>query len=644
MCGIVGTIAARGEVVRPDRLAAAARALDHRGPDDRGYLGWTGSGPAKVGVEADVATGAIVGLAHRRLAILDLSAAGRQPMSSPDGTLHLVFNGEIYNYRELRAELERLGHRFVSQTDSEVLLAAHREWGVSALPRLVGMFAFAVLDLVRRTLFLARDCFGVKPLYYAQLERGFAFASEIKALIGIGDLRARVDPQRLYHYLRFGLTDHDGQTMLSGIQQLPAAHYLEVPIDGPWGPSPIRFWDVPVDRTIDVSFDEAAERLREIFLDSVRLHLRSDVPVGAALSGGIDSSSIVLAVRQLMGSHLDLHAVSYAAGEPEIDERPWTEIAAAAAKATIHWTSPEPGDLVADLERLIAAQGEPFGSTSIYAQFCVFRAASAAGLKVMLDGQGGDELFGGYRLYLAARLVSLLRRGAFARALGLYRRAARLPGSPASETLRSLVFHLLPESLHAVARRAAGAPFAPAWLDEHWFIERGVLTSPFRRASGTLALRDELRARLAQTSLPMLLRYEDRNSMAFSIESRVPFLTPALAEFVFSLPEEYIIAPDGTSKAVFRHAMRGIVPDAILDRRDKIGFASPELRWLTDLRRWVDGILASEAAHQIPALDLTAARVEWNGILRRERRFDWHVWRWINLIRWAERFNVAFDV
>ncbi len=297
-----------------------------------------------------------------------------------------------------------------------------------------------------------------------------------------------------------------------------------------------------------------------------------------------------------------------------------------------------------DLERLIEIQDEPFGSTSIYAQHRVFRLAREAGIKVMLDGQGADELLAGYRTYLSVRLAALVRQGRSAAALRLLRAGRKLPGASAADLVRSAGYHGLPVVLHRLARGLVGRELEPQWLSGSWFERSGVpRASPFPRSRRPDALREMLLHTLTVSSLPMLLRYEDRNSMAYSIESRVPFLTPALAEFVLSLPEEYLVDGDGTSKAILRRAMRGLVPDIVLDRRDKIGFATPERRWLTELRTWVEDVLASDAAHAVPALDLAAARSEWQGILAGRRRFDWHVWRWINTIRWAERLNVAFD-
>ncbi len=625
MCGIAGIL---GQAANE---RAPLLTLAHRGPDDSGWVAHS----------KHAATNAFHSvLLHRRLSILDLSDAGHQPMATADGLCTIVFNGEIYNYRELRDELKSLGRDFHTESDTEVLLQAYVEWGAACLRKLIGMFAFAIKDERRRVLFLARDFFGIKPLYYVRLNERFAFASEIKALLDWLPIKRTVEPQRLYEYLRFGRTDHGDRTMWSAIKQVPAAHYLEVPLDQPSAGEPVRYWDVPTDGPMDISFDDAAERVRELFLQNIRLHLRSDVPVGAALSGGIDSSAIVAAMR-VVAPRMDIHAFSYIADDPAVCEERWVDLAVERAGAQVHKVRANPDDLIADLDRLIYTQDEPFGSTSIYAQYRVFRLAAEHGIKVMLDGQGADELLAGYRQYVPARLASLVQQGRFVAAHQFAAKAARLPGMRGRMRLWLQAARLL---MPGVGARMIDRWLMPDWLNARWFADRGVRFPSIQGARSRHRMLDELKQTVVATSLPMLLRYEDRNSMAASIESRVPFLTPEFAEFVLRLPEEHILSSDGTSKCVFRHAMRGIVPDAILDRRDKIGFATPENDWLKTLRPWVDAVLTSERARAIAALDMNAVHRDWQAVMAGRARFDFRVWRWVNLIRWAERFDVVFDV
>ncbi|HUQ32932.1 MAG TPA: asparagine synthase (glutamine-hydrolyzing) [Pyrinomonadaceae bacterium] len=666
MCGIFGIHYSDEREINLCALERSTTALRHRGPDDEGYLlvdtraegrtvlaGGRDTRPEMKLSPVNSHTGVPFNLAFgfRRLSILDLSVAGHQPMASADKTCWIIFNGEIYNYIELRQELIGHGYEFQTGTDTEVVLAAYRHWGTDCLKRFTGMWAFALLDRGKRQLFLARDPFGIKPLYYARNDKRFVFASEIKAILASGEVSRKVNPQRLYDYLVTGLTDQGGETLFEEIRQLPSAHSLIIPLDNPRAPVLERYWQINLDNRLDLTFDEAAARLREMFLESVKLHLRSDVRVGAALSGGIDSSAITMGMRALEPG-LALHTFSYTADDPAVNEERWLDMVVEAAHSVGHKVRPTPAELVADIDRLIAAQDEPFGSTSIYAQQRVFRLAREAGITVMLDGQGADELLAGYRTYLVARLASLLSQGRLLQANRLAGQAATMPEIKRATLLAAaggMLFpsmaqgKMLPSGLRRFVRGSLGMKESAATaLNNAWFADREVGQRLPANGRNRDYLRKTLHETLVETSLPMLLRYEDRNSMAHSIESRVPFLTTSLAEFIMALPEEHLVAGDATSKSVFRKAMRGIVPDAVLDRRDKIGFATPERQWLTTLRPWVEDVLNSDTARQMPALNIEAIKREWEGILAGQKSFDFRVWRWLNAIRWTEAFQVSF--
>jgi asparagine synthase (glutamine-hydrolysing) len=645
VCGLFGIAGSS-----PDSLDAALvgklfSLLDHRGPDDRGWLTLERAG-IRTGSAPEALSGDAV-LLHTRLSILDLSSAGHQPMSTPDGRFHLSFNGEIYNYIELRRELESLDHRFVSSSDTEVLLAAYAQWGTASLQRLVGMFAFAVLDTERRTLVLARDQFGIKPLYYSPLPNRLAFASEIPPLLALPGVSRRADPQRAYDYLRWARIDHGAATMFTDIRQVQPAHYLEVALDAPERLAEVPYWQLEPEPVDGLTLDGAAERLRELFLESVRLHLRSDVPVGAAFSGGIDSSGNVAAMRSLSGDGLDLHTFSYVPEDPELSEERWISLMVRKTGAVAHSVTPAPQELQTDLDRLIDVQAEPFGSTSIYAQYRVFQLAREAGVKVMLDGQGPDELFGGYRPYLPARLAGLLSRGQLLSAARFVAAISTLPGMTSTAVARTVLRgsstvakSSLPDAIRMSSSRLKNRASLPDWLDGSWLADRGVvLPGPFRAVSGTSALRQELREAV-RSNLRTLLRYEDRNSMAASIETRVPYLTPAIAEFAAGLPDHYLIGPDGLGKLVLRRSLRGLVPDQILDRRDKIGFNTPESSWLLSLEPWVDGVLDSEAARAGGPLRIAEARKSWHAARDGRGGVDPATWRWLNFVRWVDRFRV----
>ena len=634
MCGIFGLLLNQSQEFPVKKYT---QLLAHRGPDDQGWLVWNKSTGIHKGKHAHNPPGHVF-LGHRRLSILDLSEKGWQPMSTPDNRYHMTYNGEIYNYQELRSELVALGHQFQSHSDTEVLLMGYVQWGKKILDKIEGMFAFAILDIQKRTLFLARDPFGIKPLFYHVWNKGFAFASEIQALLKLPHFTSQLNPQRTYDYLQSGFTDNLTDTLFSNIQHLPPAHYLDINLDAVYSVTPIQYWKVNAYQRDDLSFSQASKQLRELFLNSISLHLRSDVAVGAALSGGIDSSAIVCAIRYLKPD-LDLHTFTYIADDPRLSEASWANIVGQYAKVTMHTIQPTADDLIKDLDDLILAQGEPFGSTSMYAQYKVFQLARDTGINVMLDGQGADELLGGYPGYQSARLASLIRQGHGLQATRFFKNSSQSPGRTWQKLGIGTVGHFTPSYLQAWAQYAIGFKKMPAWLNKNWFIEHAVSLRPYITGGyGPMYLRTRLSEDLTLGLLP-LLRYEDRNSMTHSIESRVPFLNKPLVEFLNSLPEEYLIDMKGTSKSIFRAAMSGIVPEKILERRDKVGFVTPERQWLEKLTPWIEQTLS--CAQHTPIFHHDALQKEWRSVKNGTRAFDTRIWRWLNFLRWLQLFEMS---
>nr|WP_231376278.1 asparagine synthase C-terminal domain-containing protein [Magnetospirillum fulvum] len=355
--------------------------------------------------------------------------------------------------------------------------------------------------------------------------------------------------------------------------------------------------------------------------------MRSDVPVGVTLSGGIDSSAIVMAMRAVGGDRVDLHGFGYRAETAALDEGRWMSLAAERAGAILHTTTPHGTNLAADLAALVVQQAEPFPTTSIYAQSCVYRLARETGIKVTLDGQGADELFAGYPTYIGARLASALCAGEVGAALSLLKAGGLRAGARALPLM-------LPSGMRDLLLRAAGKGETPAWLVPEWARDEPGLSVPrYRR-------RDRFHDRLEQTlfdlSLPALLRFCDHNSMAHSVESRLPFLTPEVARFALSLPAAYLVDRDATTKSVFRRAMRGLVPDPILDRRDKIGFVTPEGVWLEQM----GAELVELAAGALPMLKPTQVRAACDRAQTGDAPRDGRVWRWLNLLLWSRSFDV----
>ena len=359
MCGIAGFATNRTEGLSPDMLRIARDGLAHRGPDDFGFFCMRGGDRRLTRDVREFLPGTRRLLVHRRLSILDLSAAGWQPMATDDGRYLLTFNGEIYNYVELRGELEKQGYHFVSQSDTEVLLKGYVAWGPEVLDRLIGMFAFAILDTQNEELFLARDFFGIKPLYYATTADCFGFASDLGVLTEAMGLPRRPDPENLYLFMRFGITDHGNRTLFEAVRQLPSAHWLNVNLRTMSQSGPVRYWRPDLERSRDVSYDQATASVREIFLENIRLHMRSDVPIGVALSGGLDSSAILMSMRHVAGRTQRLIAFSFVPDDPKLSEEKWIDLVSAASGAEVHKVHVSPSDIVAEFEDLTATHCLP---------------------------------------------------------------------------------------------------------------------------------------------------------------------------------------------------------------------------------------------------------------------------------------------
>jgi asparagine synthase (glutamine-hydrolysing) len=466
------------------------------------------------------------------------------------------------------------------------------------------------------------------------------FASEIKALLMIDDLPRTANPRSTFDYLANGVCDHGEETMFAHVHQVPVAGVLTLDVrDVPRVIARRIAWVPTAASTIDVSRDDAARLVREAFLGNIGRHLRSDVPVGAALSGGLDSSSILAAMR-LVEPKAELHAFSYLADDSLLNEERWVRAAATAARAEVHSAHVSADSLAKDVDALIYAQDEPFSGTTVYAQYSVFRAVHAAGIRVVLDGQGADELLGGYATYLGPHMAHLVARRAWGALTQLVRSSHGRTDVSMMTAARYAVGASTPAWVKRRLRRHVRTALFPAWLDGQWFRTHGV-TADLHEPDPGPHLRSHLVTSL-RSFLPSLLRYEDRNSMAFSVESRVPFLTTRFADLVLSLPDDYLISPDGARKAVFRDAMRGIVPDLVIERRDKLGFHTPEPALLGAGHSWATHVLESEAARRLPGLRpdtlQQAAAVSRNGTHGPKIP----LWRILNLIRWADIFDVQF--
>jgi asparagine synthase (glutamine-hydrolysing) len=630
MCGIAGIVDRRG---RQNRLVSRMlQTIAHRGPDGAGVT------------VRETANGTAVTLGHRRLSILDLSDAAAQPMADTTTQFAITFNGEIYNYLEIRAELMRAGVAFRSTSDTEVILEAYKAWGPACLSRFNGMFAFALYDAKRGVLFCARDRYGEKPFLYSVGPDYFAFASEYKALLRNPQIPAEIDEWRLLraaHNASTGL-DADPETVFTAIRQLQHGEAMEVDVRTltvrTW-----RYWQLQPTALREGAKDaDVFDEFRELLIDAVRLRLRSDVPVGSCLSGGLDSSAIVCIARHLVGDDQPYHTFTGCFPGTPADESAFAREVVSATGSLSHTVEPTVDRFMDDLPSFMWHNELPVGSSSQFAQWCVFRLAKEQEITVLLDGQGADEGLGGYEQYFTRYIESLAERGDRAR---------------------------LDRELPMIRRRYPGVltPASRAWRDQLSLSCRHWLSNQFNQGSSLLyGLRLSVGRRLAEENalprragfnalsnalahdsfgrfLTSLLRYGDRNAMAHSREVRLPFCDHRLAEFVFSLPP-HLLMGDAQTKRLLRESMTGILPERIRTRWRKQGFRPPQDQWfesaafLSYVQDTLRSVRFRESPYWIPGW--------WDKAMDRIRRGDaslgWVVWQPFIVEQWRTHFLDRF--
>lgn len=631
MCGIVGIIQ-RGQI-QTDLLVSMAEALRHRGPDDYGYVALnseTGA-PSFFRDEIPPSGHHNIGMAHRRLSIIDLSPNGRQPMSIENGTYWITYNGEIYNYIEIKEKLVAKGRTFFTGTDTEVVLHAYAEWGEDCLKLFNGMFAFAIWDGGKKELFAARDRFGEKPFYYFIDHERFLFASEIKALRKCPYTRAETNETAIFDFLMWGVHDHCEQTFFRAILQLLPSHYLRVSSN--LDIHIHRYWAL---ETREYAAKNYYDDFREQFERSVRIRLRSDVKVGSCLSGGLDSSAIVCMMNDIRASHVveaigpKIETVSSCFEDKAFDEREYIDEVINNTSSGRNYVFPSPEEFWQTLDLLIQQQDEPFGSASIYAQWCVLRKAKASGIKVLLDGQGGDEILAGYRKFLYFYILTLLKSGKVIAAgkeiIGALQRGDEglFDFTAAKRYLPNIISPLIPH-------------IQKLFLPE--FNSLRIQSNVHLGAKGGLT--DRQIRDLTMTSIPALLRYEDRNSMAFAVETRLPFLDHELVQRVVNYPQEYKIR-HGRAKYVMREALTDIIPEKIRTRRTKLGFVTPQIKWLQGpLKGEISCLVAERRLRSGKYIDIEKLRTQWNMFCQGGKSIsDRELFRIVVLEKWMRLNNL----
>ncbi|MBI4685913.1 MAG: asparagine synthase (glutamine-hydrolyzing) [Nitrospirae bacterium] len=636
----------------------------HRGPDDEGFALFyrnskprffagaetlpvcIGSGyryspnnafPGKIESDCFAAFG------HRRLSIIDLSPAGHQPMCTEDERYTIIYNGEIYNYLELRKELELLGQSFVSNSDTEVILNAYRYWGRDCLNRFNGMFAFIIFDKHHSKIFAARDRFGVKPLYYWYSPNGFlAFASEIKQFTALPGWRAVLNGQRAYDFLNWGISDHTSETLFNNVFQFRGGECIENFISDLKNGLDIGRWYDLKHLEFGESIDEAANIFREVFTDSVRLRLRADVPVGTGLSGGIDSSSIVCVVNDLLREKnaLALQKTFSACSDiKRFDERGFIEEVVRQTGVAAHYTYPQLDNLFDEIEEITWHHDEPFLSTSVFAEWRVFKLVKENSVKVTLDGHGADELLAGYHSFFGPYFLRLFRN---IRLLTLFSQIAKMKqlyGYTKIYAFQHILNMLLPEIIRQPVRRFLKQPSTnPSWLNMD-MLRTDDADPVFAYGEKTESIGRLSFSQFFHTSLPVQLHWSDRDSMAHSIESRAPFLDYRIVEFLMGLPDEFKLS-DMITKQVLRRAMKNILPENIRMRTDKMGFVTPEEIWMrkTAPDRFIAAV--RQAIDSSQGILKPAAMVKAERIINGTEKFSFFVWRLVSFGKWMERFKV----
>jgi asparagine synthase (glutamine-hydrolysing) len=608
MCGICGIINFNNQVVRAAPIQTMMQIMKHRGPDDEGVF-----------LKDNV------GLGFVRLSIIDLSPAGHQPMVTADERYAMVFNGEIYNYIELRGELQAEGVDFITKTDSEVLLKSYIQWGEACLHRFNGMWAFVIFDRKEKRFFAARDRFGIKPFYYIHSDNYFAFCSEIPPLLTLLRRKPRANYQSIFDYLVFNRTDQTECTFFEEVKKLQHGQHLSI-IDGNVS---INKWYSLRDRVAQTEGFTSPLEFRKLLSSAIGLRLRSDVPVGVCFSGGLDSSSIVsLLLQDYHKSDLNTFSAVYQKGQKG-DETEFINEYTPLLK-NMFFTTPDGKTLEKDLIDFVTAHAEPIPGTSPYAQFKVMELARDK-VVVTLDGQGADEELAGYHYFFGFYFKELLLTGRFSKLacemIQYLQKHKSLFG------IKSFLYLLLPLAMKTKAQiRKKGyinPPFANKWKETN---------SIARDLYGSLGLKEGLLDHF-EFKLEHLLKWEDRNSMFFSLESRVPFLDYRLVEKALATSSDQMIR-NGTTKYLLRESMKGIMPEKIRNRADKIGFATPEDEWLRqpEWQKFVNDIFSSSEFKERKIIDTQKIMRQYKDHLTGKSNNSKEIWKCLHLELWFRQF------
>ncbi len=608
MCGICGTVNFDKNPVEEQTLRSMMQKMKHRGPDDEGVF-----------IENNI------GLGFVRLSIIDLSSAGHQPMRDSSERYTIVFNGEIYNYIELREELKTLGVEFLTQTDTEVLLASYIQYGEACLHKLNGMFAFAIYDNVTKQIFAARDRFGVKPFYYHQSETSFYFASEIPSLLAVYEKKNEANINAISDYLKFNRTDQTTETFFKDIYKLQHGHCLKITEKKV---TISKWYDLPSRITTSLKGDK--NTFRELLTDAVNIRLRSDVPVGVCLSGGLDSSAITSIIsKELNNPNVNTFSAIYSS-ENKADESKFINLYKTEL-TNMHSVVPNPDLLLENIEHFISVHAEPIPTTSPFAQYCVMQLAQKQ-VTVTLDGQGADEQLGGYHYFFGFYFKDLFKNLKWLTLIKELISYIRIHKS--FYAIKTFIFFLLPAGLKTKIKVNDLSYLDSDFEKKTTQIKSAIVNDLYASKSLREALLNHFEFKLEH-----LLKWNDRNSMAFSIESRTPFLDYRLVEYSLSIETDQIIR-NGVTKYILRESMKGILPEKIRNRQDKIGFATPQDEWFRTekFKIFISEVLNSESFKSRKIIDAYKAQGLYQKHVNGEINISKDIWKWIHLELWFRKF------
>ena len=629
MCGITGIVK-----ISPNHIpfnggviTNMTNSLKHRGPNDKGAVCFSGSeislfdhkAPNFKDRKFEMSFG------HRRLSILDLSSDGKQPMADQTESVWLTFNGEIYNFIELRTELKSKGYIFKTSTDTEVIIYSYLEWGLGCFSRFNGMWALAIYDKRTGDVVLSRDRTGKKPLYYSKFKGNLIFTSEIKAFKHIPEFQLRPNKRKVINYAakHYRYVDNDTESFFDGIYQVPKSSYMVVNKDGSIHTD--KYWELSTKITnADISDEEAVHQFKELFIDAVRLRLRSDVPLAMNLSGGLDSTSITCTAAKELG--VNVRTFSGVTGGGRFDESEYIDAVVEDVGAEHTYFYPETSDLVPTISRMLAYHDEPICTVTWYSLFQISEKISQAGIPVVLTGHGGDELLGGYWDHYHQNLFDLKNNG---------HEDEYLNEKNAWLNNHSRDPHEINEFADLISTRYRDKKKEIAHFSKYLdAIDKDALEYICHQSpTGSYkdgVLQRRLHLELLHETVPASLRAEDRNTMAFSVESRIPFLDYRLIEFAFSLPNKFKVR-NGLGKWLLRESMKGILPEKVRTRKDKAGFVAPAADWFKTKNR--NNVLELLSSEPFKSLKLFNANI-WKYV--NEHMI---LWNWINLAIWAKQIN-----